>query len=89
MEHQHKLQLGRIDRRATSLDGLWAQIQQVWDGLDIGQVNRLVDSMEERRRNIAAARRGYTRFQTAKLPCFWREDFPVSAHIKEPLYIKH
>jgi hypothetical protein len=60
--HQLKMKLGRMDRRATSLDELWAQIQQAWDGLDIGIVNRLVDSMEERRRDVAAARGGYTRF---------------------------
>jgi transposase len=60
--HQLKLKLGRMNRRATSLDELWGQIQQAWDELDIGIVNRLVDSMEERRRDVAAAKGGYTRF---------------------------
>jgi hypothetical protein len=36
-----------MDRRATSLDELWGQIQQAWDELDIGKVNRLVDSMRK------------------------------------------
>jgi hypothetical protein len=62
MWHQLKLKLGHVNRRATSLDELWAQIQQAWDELDIGMVNRLVDSMDERRRDVAAARRVYTRF---------------------------
>jgi len=60
--HQLKMKLGRMNRRATSLDELWSQIQKAWDELDIGIVNRLVDSMEERRRDVAAARGGYTRF---------------------------
>jgi hypothetical protein len=62
MWHQLKLKLGHVNRRATSLDELWAQMQQAWDELDIGMVNRLVDSMDERRRDVAAARRVYTRF---------------------------
>jgi hypothetical protein len=36
-----------MDRRATRLDELWGQIQQAWDELDIGKVNRLVDSMRK------------------------------------------
>jgi hypothetical protein len=62
MWHQLKLKLGRMDQRATSLDELWEQIQQAWDKLDIGIVNRSVGSMEERRRDVAAAKGGYTRF---------------------------
>jgi len=46
---------------ATSLDGLWVQIQQAWDEQDIGIVNRLVDRTEKRRRDVAGARAGYTR----------------------------
>ena len=45
---QLKFKLGRMNGRATSLDELWEQIQQAWDELDIGMVNRLVDSTEER-----------------------------------------
>jgi hypothetical protein len=62
MWHQLKLKLGRMNRRATSLDELWGQIQQAWDELDIGKVNRLVDSMDERRQDVVAARGSYTRF---------------------------
>ena len=60
--HQLKLKLGRMNPRTTSLDELWGQIQQAWDELNIGMVNRLVDSMDERRRDIASARGSYTRF---------------------------
>jgi hypothetical protein len=59
---QVKLKLGRMNRRATSLDELWEQIQQAWDEIDIGSVNRVVDSMEERRRDVVAAKGSYTRF---------------------------
>jgi hypothetical protein len=62
MWHQLKSKLGRMNRRATSLDDLWSQIQQTWDELDMGMVDRLVDSVEERRRDVAAAKGGYTRF---------------------------
>jgi len=62
MWHQLKLKLGRMNRRATSLDELWGQIQPAWDKLDIGMVNRLVDSMDETRQDVVAARGSYTRF---------------------------
>ena len=51
-----------MNRRATSLDELWEQIQQAWDEIDIGSVNRVVDTMEERRRDVVAAEGSYTRF---------------------------
>ena len=51
-----------MSRRATSLDELGEQIQQAWDELDIGSVNRVVESIEERRRAVDAAKRSYTRF---------------------------
>jgi hypothetical protein len=56
--HQLKMKLGGMNRKAASLDGLWAQIQQAWDELNIGIVNRLVDSREERRRDVAEASGG-------------------------------
>jgi hypothetical protein len=59
--YQLKIKLGKMNRRATSLDELWEQIQQAWNELDIGIVNRLVESMEERRRDVAAAQGDYTR----------------------------
>jgi hypothetical protein len=59
---QLKLKLGRLSRRATSLDELGEQIQEAWDELDIGSVNKVVDSMEERRRDVDAAKGSYTRF---------------------------
>jgi hypothetical protein len=62
MWHQLKSKLGRMNRRATSLDELWNRIQQTWDELDVGMVNRLVDSVEDRRRDVAAAEGVYTRF---------------------------
>lgn len=46
----------------ASLDELWEQIQQACDELHVGTVNRLVDSMEERRRDVVAAKGVYTRF---------------------------
>jgi hypothetical protein len=70
---QLKLKLGRMNRRATSLDELWEQIQQAWDELDIGMVNRLIDSMEGRRLDVAAAKGGYTRFWLYLILTSWKE----------------
>jgi hypothetical protein len=41
--------LRRMPRKLTSLDGLWTAIQEAWDCLEQKKINRMIDSMENRR----------------------------------------
>ena len=47
-----KQKLRKVDRRATSLDGLWADIQKAWQMIDQETVDGMIMSMEERRKAV-------------------------------------
>ena len=58
MEQQLRMQ----DRRATSLDGLWADIKKIRNEMDQGTVDRMILSMVERREAVTAVHGAATRW---------------------------
>ena len=54
-----KLRVATITPRATSLDQLWAHIQDVWEEIDVEDINNVIESMERRRADLQAVK-GYS-----------------------------
>lgn len=54
--------LKKQDKRAETEDELWEQIQAAWEAIPMEVVNRLVMSMEARRKEVIAAKGARTRY---------------------------
>ena len=48
--------------KPTTLDGLWEEIQKVWDGIPQSLVDGFTLSFEERRKEVVASHGGHTQF---------------------------
>ena len=57
-----KQALRGMDRRPTNVEGLWAEIQKIWDGIPQSTIDGMIESMAERREAILNANGGQTRW---------------------------
>jgi hypothetical protein len=55
-----KWRVGQLRPKATTLDELWKQIQQVWAEIDIEEVNKAIDTMTQRRRDVKKVKGWHT-----------------------------
>ena len=57
-----KRRLWNLPERPTSLEDLWDKVQDVWNGIEVEECTKLIETMPERIRDVLKARGGYTRW---------------------------
>jgi hypothetical protein len=57
-----KRRLRNLPSLVTSLEDLWDKLQDVWDGVEVEECTKLIETMPERTQDVLQARGGYTRW---------------------------